>query len=90
LDLPWGIKEKLSLNLPAGWEMTGRLEPASKSGGSDPFTETQRALSQPTGAARLSEIARGKKQVAPTINCVVHGGEDGLNHEKMRDIGEIR
>jgi nickel-dependent lactate racemase len=68
LDLPWGSKEVLSLNLPAGWEMTGRLEPASLSGVSDPCAETQRALSQPTGAARLSKIARGKKKVALVID----------------------
>ena len=32
LDLPWGNKEQLTLNLPAGWLMSEQLAPASLPG----------------------------------------------------------
>jgi len=68
LDLPWGNQEKLTLDLPAGWEMAGRLTPASLPGVADPSAETRRGLSQPIGTPRLSELAHGKKRVALVID----------------------
>jgi lactate racemase len=68
LTLPWGKAESLHLSLPSGWNLAGRLEPAILAGVTDPAAETRRGLATPVGLPRLSELARGKRQVALVID----------------------
>ena len=79
LDLPWGNKEQLTLNLPAGWFLSEQLAPASLPGVSDPLVETRRGLSQPLGTPRLTEMARGKNRVALVI-------DDGSRPTPIRQV----
>ena len=64
LQFPWG-DQRLSLSLPDSWKVAGILEPASVAPAADPSEEAERALAQPVGMPRLSELAR------PGLNVVI-------------------
>jgi len=67
--LPWG-KENISMNLPDSWQIAGVLRPSSASVITDPEIETYRALSQPAGMPRLSELARPEMKVVIVIDDI--------------------
>ncbi len=67
LQLPWGT-DSLSLSLPEQWELCGVLEPSSLPPCADAQAEVLRALAEPIGAARLSELARPGMKVALVID----------------------
>jgi nickel-dependent lactate racemase len=57
LTLPWG-NEKTQVVLPDAWRLQGVLEPSSLPPCPDARAEVVRAMSEPVGAPRLSDIAR--------------------------------
>ncbi|HVN54808.1 MAG TPA: nickel-dependent lactate racemase [Anaerolineaceae bacterium] len=57
LSIPWG-KEQMQIRLPASWQVSGVLEPASLPPVADPLEEAARSLSAPVGSPRLSELYR--------------------------------
>jgi lactate racemase len=66
-QLPWGA-EKMPVILPEGWHISGVMEPCSLPGVADPALETQRSLQQPTGSARLCELAKPGQKIVLVID----------------------
>ena len=66
-QLPWG-PEKMTVNLPEGWHVTGVLEPASLPSVTDPARETQRSIQQPIGSARLCELAKPGQKIVLVVD----------------------
>ncbi len=64
--LPYG-KTDVCLRVPAR-NLLGTIEPAEKEGAADGKAEVQRALSEPIGTKRLSEIARAESKVAIVVD----------------------
>lgn len=54
VEIPWG-KDRLSMQLPAGWELLGVMQPSACAVPEDIHQEIERSLSEPTGLPRLSE-----------------------------------
>ena len=66
LTLPWG-SETIDLSLPDSWRIAGNLSPALLAGVADPCLETEAALQNPVGMARLCELARPGIKIAVII-----------------------
>jgi len=67
LQLPWG-NESISLSLPQKWEVRGILEPSSLLPCPDAKAEILRALAEPIGARRISNLARAGMKVTIVID----------------------
>ena len=67
IKIPWG-KENLSLSLPENWELLGIMEPPPSRARRTVEQELAASLSQPTGMARLSELAEPGMQIALVID----------------------
>jgi len=67
IELPWGA-EKISLNLPEAWQITGILEPSTLPGVPDPTRETARSLQSPAGSQRLSALVKPGARIALVID----------------------
>jgi nickel-dependent lactate racemase len=66
-SLPWG-KERLPIDLPAGWEVKGYLEPAPIPGVQDAESEIIKSLTHPIGAPGLSSIYHPGMKVALLVD----------------------
>jgi len=61
-SVPWGAEEKLEFDLPKGWEVIQIVKPKLKPAAKNVTREIERALKQPIGSKKLSEMVdRGKK-----------------------------
>lgn len=69
LQLPWG-KETLSIQIPVAWNIAGVFKPSSAAVIPDPEMEAYRALSQPVGMDRLSNLARPEMKVVIVIDDI--------------------
>jgi nickel-dependent lactate racemase len=67
LDVPWG-KEKLSLSLPAYWDLLGVMEPSSAATPVHPGEEVKKSLAVPIGTPPLSEMVRPGMKIALVID----------------------
>lgn len=67
LALPWG-HERLSLMLPEGWHLRGKLEPHPRPAVNDTTAEIRRTLAEPIDAPTLAELARDAERVALVID----------------------
>ncbi|HVP20747.1 MAG TPA: nickel-dependent lactate racemase [Anaerolineaceae bacterium] len=67
LNLPWG-RETIDLSLPESWQVIATMKPASLPGVPDLCIETERALQNPLGMARLCELARPGIKIALVID----------------------
>jgi len=67
ISVPWG-SEELQFDLPAGWRLSGVVEPATPVSLDDVDKELIRVLRQPTGSKPLADICRGSKSVAVVVD----------------------
>ncbi len=69
ISITWG-KSELPLTLPAGWKVTGMMKPTSVAASRNPKGEIRISLATPIKAKRLSELAKGKKNVVVVIDDI--------------------
>jgi nickel-dependent lactate racemase len=67
VEIPWG-PDKLSIQLPEGWELSGVLQPSMRAAVQDAAAETERALADPIGAMRLSAMVKPGARIALVID----------------------
>lgn len=67
VEIPWGEKT-LPVSLPEEWELGGILEPSQRAALADAAAETERALSEPIGAMRLSAMVKPGARIALVID----------------------
>ena len=66
-SFPWG-NETLNLALPQEWQVLGELQPQARPPAPDVCAAAERALAQPIGSRRLSELARPGQRVALVVD----------------------
>jgi nickel-dependent lactate racemase len=67
VQLPWG-KETLSIDLPAEWQITGRLEPLSSTAPVDVEKEVMKALVSPVMAPALKNLIKPDIRITIVID----------------------
>jgi lactate racemase len=67
IEIPWG-KDRLSMQLPEGWELIGTMQPAPVRAVQDTRQEIERSLSELVGLPRLAELARPGMKIALVID----------------------
>jgi nickel-dependent lactate racemase len=67
VQLPWGA-EKISIELPEEWRLTGVMEPSALPGVADPAKTAIESLQEPIGSPRLGELAQPGMKVALVID----------------------
>ena len=67
IQLPWG-EGSIDFNLPENWNLLGVMEPSPLPGAPDAVAEARRALLEPIGCPRLSEMARSAKKIALVVD----------------------
>ncbi len=65
--VPWG-HEEIALPLPASWELSGVLEPATSQPAVDAESEVARALAEPLASSPLRELVQPEAQVTIVID----------------------
>ena len=69
-SIPWGKQDELTFDLPATWNLLGRMTPAQEPPVESVDAELESALSQPAGAPPLRELAKGKARVAVIVDDI--------------------
>jgi len=67
IKIAWG-ESFLQAELPPQWRLNGVMEPSPRPGVADPAAEARRALQQPVGSPKLSEMARPGMKIAVVID----------------------